>query len=161
MGSLDDDFFLWLERRQRDRHERVVDLIRSEGREDLIIDLEQKMREIANGVDQARSAWHSISVAQKRALAALDGRRCLRPSPASRSRYDATGGPEDAIGRVCGIDTIKALCIHGLVVRDPDSERVRFILTERGRFVLEHGRPQDESPNSSGTQTDPDGGEHG
>jgi len=60
-------------------------------------------------------------------------RRSVRPL-----KYNAMGGPHaELVG--AGIKTMRALCAHGLVHVDggaTDPER-KFVLTERGRFVLE------------------------
>lgn len=64
----DDALLFRLEQQWRDDRERVRALLREEGREDLIAEYDAKMRDMGSGVENARSIWHSISDAQRRAL---------------------------------------------------------------------------------------------
>jgi hypothetical protein len=132
-----EDVLLALEEESRRRLDAVRALLREKGRDDLVADLDAELRNVRLGVTAARSAWHSISPAQRRALEALRAGGWFRRSGGSTTRYDAVGGPE-GIANICGIATARALCAHELIacnggVFDPES---RFVLTERGRFVL-------------------------
>jgi len=101
-----------------------------------------RMRDLDSGVMGARNAWHSISPAQKRVMLILDTRRCLIRGTSSK-RYDAHGELH-ALANVCGIATVRNLAAHELVAWDGgtfDPER-KAVLTERGKFVLEHGQKQ-------------------
>ncbi|ACL60543.1 hypothetical protein [Methylobacterium nodulans] len=131
-----------LEREIRAMTERVKQMLREKGRPDLLAELERNLRDVETGVSQARSAWHSISPAQRRVLEALgDGRRLVREG-SSRTVYEAHGKPH-ALRRVARLATVRNLAARGLVDWDGgafDPER-RAVLSERGRFVLAKGRP--------------------
>lgn len=138
----EDDVFLAIERQSRARAESVRELLRGEGREDLIHDLDDKLREIKSGVMGAKAIWHSISAAQRRVLELLaEGRRAVRASY-SRTLYGAPGTPR-MVGRLCALPTLRALSARDLVAPEGgafDPERV-FVLTDHARFVLAHGKP--------------------
>lgn len=142
--TIDDEVFLQIERRSQEQRQRTHKMLCDAGRADLAIQLEKKYREIDNGTDGARSTWHSISPAQRRVLEVMETGRRLVQRDYQKTRYDAYGEPE-AVGNVCGIATVRNLCSRDLVhvdggVKNP--ERV-IVLTERGRFVLKHGRASD------------------
>lgn len=142
--TLDDEVFLEIERRSQEQRERTRKLLLESGRADLIIQLDQKYREIENGVDGAKSAWHSISQAQRRVLEIMGTGRCLRRSPGSRTRYHAYGEPH-AVGNVCGLPTVRNLCARDLCHVDGGAidPEAKIVLTERGKFVLKFGPPTD------------------
>ena len=52
-------------------------------------------------------------------------------------------GEPHALGNVCSLATARALCAHELLACDGTTfdPELRFVLTERGRFVLAKGRP--------------------
>jgi hypothetical protein len=138
----EDDVFLAIERQSRARAESVRKLLRGEGRNDLVRDLDDKLREIESGVDGAKAVWHSISSAQRRVLELLaEGRRAVRAAW-SRTQYNAPGTPH-MVSPLCGLPTLRALSARDLVAPDGgafDPERA-FVLTDRARFVLAHGKP--------------------
>lgn len=139
MASADDELLLRLDRESQARTERVIALLREEGREDLVTDLEQRLRDIRLGTDSARNCWHSISPAQRRTLEVMEpGRRLVRRSY-QKNRYDAHGQPF-AMSDVCGAPTVGALLAHDLIAHDQTTKGFHLSLTERGRFVLAHGR---------------------
>lgn len=93
-----------------------------------------------NGVMAARNAWHSISPAQRRLMELLPG-RTLWMSRHNGNLYEATGEPH-AIARAAGAPTVRNLVRRGLL-ECVDGWR-KVTLSERGRFVLAHGRPSSE-----------------
>jgi hypothetical protein len=140
---MNDDILQQIERDSRERHERVRQLILSEGRPDLLAELDGQMRRIHLGLDGAGSTWQSISNAQRKVLLLMAEGRHLRRAPSSRTRYDAIGEPH-AISNVCGLPTVRNLCARELCHVDGgamDPER-KIVLTERGTFVVKHGPSQ-------------------
>lgn len=124
-----------MERADMLRAGEVRNMLLAAGRPDLVEEFDNKMRDIRLGLDGARNCWHSISNAQRRALSMMaDGpleRRSMKPS-----RYVVRDN------FACRLATARALCAHELVAPDGgafDPER-RFAITERGLFVLRHGR---------------------
>ncbi len=145
--SSDDDILLALDREARRSNERVRAMLMEMGRPDLVKELDARLRDIRLGLDSARSCWHSISPAQRRVLKIMEPGRYLARSRGSRTRYNAYGEPH-AESNVCGLATLRALCAHELCHVDggaTDPER-KFVLTERGRFVLKHGQSLPEAP---------------
>ena len=57
-------------------------------------------------------------------------------------QYDAVDQTGQVSVRVCGSQTVRALVSHTLLVWDGGvfSPEAKAVLTERGKFVLEHGR---------------------
>ena len=104
---------------------------------------DRRMRDLDLGLTGARNAWHSISPAQRRVLVAAASvrsgrivRQSIRPSVYVRDG----GGP-----KLCGVKTVRPLCSRDLMAWDGgafDPEQAA-VLTERGRFVLAHGRSED------------------
>lgn len=139
----DDEILQRIERESRERHEGVRQLLFSEGRPDLVADLDAQMRRIALGLDGAGRTWQALSEPQRRVLRIMaTGRKLVRCSW-SRTRYGAVGEP-DAISVVCGLPTVRNLSARELIhvdggVLDPEKA---FVLTERGAFVVKHGPGQ-------------------
>ncbi len=133
-----------IEAQGRRRRQDVRTLIMESGHPDaaaILLQFEQNMRDVDTGIGGARSTWHSISLAQRRVLEALETRWYLMRASGSRTRYDAHGEPH-AEGNVCGIATVRNLIRRELLAVDGgafDPEK-KIVLTERGRFVLKHGR---------------------
>lgn len=100
-----------------------------------------KMRDVDSGVYGARMAWHSISAAQRRALvfAASGTGRLVKMN--YRSDYGRTVSG-DYPTRPIRIKTLRALCSHNLMAWDGGTfdPEAAAVVTERGRFVLTHGR---------------------
>jgi hypothetical protein len=137
--SDEDELLMRLYRDSKASTERVIAVLREAGREDLVAELEGKLRDVRLGLDSARSCWHSISPPQRRVLEAMEpGRRLVRRSY-QQTRYDAQGEPF-AMADVCGGPTVSALLAHGLIAHDQTPKGYHLVLTERGRFVLAHGR---------------------
>lgn len=132
---------LKLEREDQERTAAVRQMLIDEGRQDLADDLDRRLRDVRLGLDFARNCWHSISPAQRRVLELMEtGRRLIR-DPA-RPVYHAIGAPH-RFSDCCRLPTARALCAHELIVCDGTATdpEARFVLSERGRFVLQHGRP--------------------
>jgi hypothetical protein len=134
----DDELMQRLERESREKTERVREMLREGGHVDALAEFDKNMRDLALGVTGARATWHSISPAQRRALALLceSPRRFVR-SPGTVNYYDALGEPH-AIARAAGLRTVRNLAARDLLEWNGgafDPERVAT-LTERGRFVF-------------------------
>jgi len=138
----DEEIMFQIERRSQRQLARTRAMLMEAGRSDLVSDLDTNLRDIRLGLTGARSAWHSISKAQRSVLEVMVSGRWLVRSPASRTRYDAHGEPF-AVSNVCGIATIRNLTARDLLACDGTAfdPEARLVLTERGRFVLTHGRP--------------------
>jgi len=138
-GMTEDDILLRLEREDRARTASIRQMLIANGRQDLADDLDRRLKDIATGVDGARNCWHSISPAQRRAIELLAGGTAL----ARVGNSYIVVGRKGADVVACRLRTARALCAHELIapdgpVFDPEA---RFVLTERGRFVLDRGRP--------------------
>lgn len=136
----EDEVFLMIERDSMAKRQRTREVLLEAGRPDLVEELDRNLREVDNGVCGAKATWHSISAAQRRVLKIMEPGRYLRRAPASRTQYDAHGEPH-AVGRVCSLPTVRALCARDLCHVDggaTDPER-KIVLTERGKFVLKFG----------------------
>lgn len=139
-----DDISQEIERRSIASRERVRAMVLEAGRPDVLADFDRNMKEIDNGVMGAKNAWHSISDAQRRTLLVLSDGYELRSSRYNRNAYEGycLAGKRDALGLVCRIRTVRALCAHELAhvnggALDPEKS---IIITERGAFVVKHGR---------------------
>lgn len=122
------------------QREGVRQILKDAGRDDLVAELDRKIREIDTGIDGARRTWESISDAQRRVLTIVaTGKRLVR-SGGTKHFYDAHGEPH-ALPRVAGLKTVRNLCIRELLAWqdgafDPEAKAV---ITERGLFVVRHG----------------------
>ncbi len=102
-----------------------------------------RLRDLDLGITGARNAWHSISSAQRAVLIAAATtkkgrivRRTVKPSV-----YVRDGG----VDLLCRVATVRNLCERDLMAWDGgafDPEQAAA-LTERGHFVLRHGRPKE------------------
>lgn len=108
---------------------------------------EQAMRDHDFGLTGARNSWHSISPAQRRVLEALEPGRELVRLRCPRSGYGAvaTRSALGSIKRICRLPTVRNLASRGLLdwdggALDPEA---RAVLSDRGRFVLAHGKGRD------------------
>ena len=135
-----DPVLQWLEAEDRAKTEEVRQMLYADGRPDLVAKLDAKMRDIESGVYGARSAWHSISHAQRTALRYAEsvGGRLVRSS--LRPRYISVALTPDA-EKPIGIKTVRNLCAHDLMAWDGGAFNPEgaAVVTERGRFVLKHG----------------------
>jgi hypothetical protein len=131
-----------IERQMAADRERVRELIKREGTADDLDFYDQSMRDLDRGITQARNAWHSLSDAQQRVLAFLATDTVKLTKRVDSKVYDANTGRE-TIERVATLATIRAMAARELVqweggAFDPESI---VSLTERGRFVVDKGRP--------------------
>lgn len=97
-----------------------------------------RMRDLATGVTGARSVWHSISQAQRRALESAEQHGGRLDRVGIEYRHCARHQPYLPIY----VRTLRPLCSRDLFAWDggafdPESA---VVLTERGRFVLARGR---------------------
>lgn len=118
----EDDILIALEIEHERRIESVRRMMREAGRDDLVSELDARLRDIRLGISHARNVWHSISSAQRSVLLDLEAKR----TPKVRTWA-----------------TIRNLAVRGLVsiggcMLPGDSVE----LTEHGRFVLAKGQPQ-------------------
>ena len=130
-----------IDRESQEQRKRVRDLISESGRTDVLSQYNIDMREIDLGLKSARSCWATISPAQARALAIAGTGAVLWRKQAYPLQYTALNGPLGVVLRACSLATARALCAHELLAPDggafdPES---KFVITERGSFVLRHG----------------------
>jgi len=131
-----------LEREGAEQVERTKAVLGEAGRPDLVEDLDRRLRDGASGVTGARSAWHSISDPQRRALILLDGCHGRLVRPAGKATY-VVMGDRGQVAAGIRLATVRNLALRGLLewhggAFDPEAEAV---MTERAAFVLRHGRP--------------------
>lgn len=147
----DDELFLRLERESQQSADRLRALLREEGREDLIPEFDQRMRDIRLGLDSARGCWHALSSKQRFVLARMGAGRYIARSVANprvfhayQNGTEALSGQPGAILAICRLSTARAIAAHKLIhvaggAFDPEA---KFVITERGQFVLKHGAAQ-------------------
>jgi hypothetical protein len=147
MGRLFTDYDPILQQidyRSQQSRERVRAIIREAGRPDILTEFDRNMKDLDTGITSARSVWHSISAAQRRALMMLADGYELRRMPASRTKYEGYCAvrKRDAIGYVCPIGTVRALCARELahVNGGPLDPEKSIVVTERGQFIVKHGQ---------------------
>lgn len=131
-----------LEAESRQQTERVRSMLQEEGRPDLVEDLDRRLREIRLGITGARGTWNALTEPQRKVLLILlEGNRRLVRQRHSKHFYDVIGEPE-AVGRVAGLPTIRNLIARELLAPDGGAfdPEAAAVLTERARFVVEHGR---------------------
>jgi len=132
-----------LEAESPQQTERVRAMLHEEGRPDLVEDLDQRLRENRLGITGARATWHALTEPQRRVLLILlEGQRRLVRQAHSKHFFDAIGGPH-AVARVAGLPTIRNLIAPELLAPDGGAfdPEAAAVLTERARFVVQHGRP--------------------
>lgn len=139
-----DEVLQQIDYQSRQSRERVRSIVCEAGRPDVLEEFDRNMKDIDTGVTGARSAWHSISVAQRRALLLLADGYELRREPYSRTKYEGycANRKRDALGYVCSIGTVRALCARELAhvnggAMDPEKS---IVVTERGKFIVKHGQ---------------------
>ncbi len=102
------------------------------------------MRDHDSGVYGARMAWHSISPAQRRTLLFLAPGRVLVRCAWSHNFYDAVAAADrfSTIAKAARLDTVRNLARRELLAWDGGAfqPEARAVLTERGTFVVAHGR---------------------
>lgn len=125
-----------------ERTRRVRQFLMEEGRPDLLREFDDDMKKLRLGITGAQNCWHSLSAAQRRTIETLAaGRYRLARTLGSINFYDASGEPY-ALARVAGLKTVRNLAARELLDWDgtaDDPERAA-VLSDRGRFVLAHGR---------------------
>lgn len=122
---------------------RVRAILVGEGRADAADELDAKYRDINLGTYGARVTWNALSLAQRRTLILTEEGGGLERMDNS-SRYACAN---ERRFPVCSLPTARNLSARELITVDGGAldPEARFIITERGRFVLKHG-PQDPSP---------------
>jgi hypothetical protein len=138
-GERDVQFLM--ERQYSRQHEQFCNYLSSLGRQDLIDEYRARIRALDTGMTTARATWHSLTSVQQRVMEALESRWALCRTNWSKSRYEAIGGT-GAIFNFCGLPTVRKLVSHDLLAWDGGAfdPEARAVLTERGHFVLRHGR---------------------
>lgn len=129
-----DDTLARLDREDKRRQETLRVMLIEAGRQDLADDLDRKLRDIRLGLDSARATWNVLSFAQRTVMLHLERGGWLDMPPHSRTRFYAFG---PAIGDICGAPTVRNLMWRELVGWEAGR---KVVLTERGMFVLKHGR---------------------
>lgn len=142
----DDELLAWLEQRVNEQIDRVIEMLKAEGRPDLAKELEGRITEISNGIDGARATWSALSEAQRNVLLWMEqGGHLVSTSPANtRFALQFPAGPMGVSFPVPSALSIPG--IHGRTVNNPIHHELiswapdkKVILTERGRFVLKFG----------------------
>lgn len=138
-----------LDRESLQRAECLRALLREQGREDLIPEYDQRLKDIRTGVDSARGTWHALSGKQRYALRAMaEGRYIARSLMNPRVYHGYKNGTEALSGQpgvmlaLCRITTARPLCARELIhvdggALDPEA---KFVITEKGMFVFKHGQ---------------------
>lgn len=108
---------------------------------ELLANYDAKMRDIDSGVYGARMAWHSISAAQRRTLVFTSENGGRLDRVGKEYRVPRRHQPY----RPVFVSTIRPLCQHNLLAWDGTAfdPEVSAVITERGRFVLTHGRTEE------------------
>lgn len=136
----DYDIMQALERQGEKQMDRLRRELQHAGRQDLVDELNTKLREIGLGITTAQASWDALSGIQRFALKTLSERWYLARSIYYSPFYDAYG-PPDVIRRVCGWPTLRCLLNRKLCELDgegQDPER-KVIINERGSFVFKLG----------------------
>lgn len=118
------------------RRAAVRAIVEDLGPPELVARYDRDMRDIDLGITNARSEWHSISPAQRRALlTAAEHGRLDRVGKEYRhpKRYQPY--------RPIHVATIRNLCARDLLAWDGGAfdPEAAVVVTERGRFVVQHG----------------------
>lgn len=139
------DEFDQVERAEFDRYLRV-----ELGRPDLADNHARKMRDIDLGTYGARATWAALSKVQRSTLVAVSKtrsgkivRRTVKPSV-----YVLNG----EAGLLCRVRTLRNLCDRELLAWDGGAfhPEQAAVVTERGRFVVEHGPHPDRAAAAAG-----------
>ncbi|MFP5516804.1 MAG: hypothetical protein ACLGJC_27450 [Alphaproteobacteria bacterium] len=141
-AGTEEDVLHRLEAESRQQTERVRSMLQEEGRPDLVEDLDRRLREIRLGITGARGTWNALTEPQRKVLLILlEGNRRLVRQRHSKHFYEVIGEPE-AVGRVAGLPTIRNLIARELLAPDGGAfdPEAAAVLTERARFVVQHGR---------------------
>ncbi|MBK3801308.1 hypothetical protein GAY33_19150 [Azospirillum brasilense] len=138
----EEDVLHRLEAESRRQTEGVRAMLLEEGRPDLVEDLDRRLRESRMGITGARATWDALTELQRKVLLILlEGNRRLVRQKHSKHFFDAIGEPH-AVARVAGLPTIRNLIARELLTPDGGTfdPEAAAVLTERARFVVQHGR---------------------
>jgi hypothetical protein len=133
-----EDIQQWLDARDKAQSERMRQLLLSEGRPDLVAELDAKIKDIRLGLAQARSCWSALSAPQREALVYLSKHKQLvRHLPGVYGRTEGLGS---------GLPRFRLATVRNLIARQLvdleggafDPER-RVVISDRGRFVVQRG----------------------
>ncbi len=132
-----------IEREDLARRGRMEQILREEGRDDLVAEFRQNMRDVDTGVTRARNLWHTLTAAQRAALVGMQRTGNARLKRMDCSPMYGIDGPGVPLDRPVRLATLRKLAAHDLVdwdggAFDPEAGAV---LNEQGRFVLAKGRP--------------------
>lgn len=126
-----------LDQRLADERDEFVAWLREEAGDEAAERHLVKVRDIDTGVYGARMCWQSISYAQRRALsdAHKHGGRFDRVGKQYRDR------DRNQPYKPVYVSTVRSLCARELMAWDGGAldPEAAAVVTERGRFVLEHG----------------------
>lgn len=136
-----DDVIHDIDALQLEREARLRQILIDAGRIDILADYDRQMRDLRLGLSTARNVWHSISARQREALQALGTGATIERR---QSRYYRASVHGELLPGTYLLATMRALCAHNLAhvdggATDPEA---RFVITERGSFVLKHGAMQ-------------------
>lgn len=107
------------------------------GRPDLAAEYDAKMNDIRLGIDGARSTWGALSKAQRAVMELLEAGYHLLRRPSPSQRWDANGFANRSVPNVCGSPTVGNLMARDLACWAAGRS---IVITERGRFVIAHGK---------------------
>ncbi len=140
MSEQDYDIMQSLERMGEKQMDRVRRELQHAGRQDLVDELNTKLREIGLGITTAQATWDALSGIQRFALKTLSEHWYLARSIYFHPFYDAYGN-SGVVRRVCGWPTLKCLINRKLCELDgePRDPHRKVIINERGRFVFKLG----------------------
>lgn len=135
----DDDMLIHLDRAFDRQTERVRAMLMEHGRPDLVRDLDKKLDKIRSGIDGARATWNALSHSQRGALEFMgDGGARLEKDP-SGTLFTSYGHKQGYVARFRS-PTVRNLLSRELIGWATNGRKI--VVTERGRFVLKHGRNQ-------------------
>lgn len=140
MSANDYDVLQELDRQGERQMERVRRELQHAGRQDLVDELNAKLRDIRLGITGAQATWEALSGIQRFALKTLSERWFLSRSIYYPPFYDAYG-PPDVVWRICGFPTLKCLLDRKLCDLDGEGRDPfrKVTINERGRFVHKFG----------------------
>lgn len=133
----EDEILQIIEADMRRKRERIRAMILGTSGEQALADFDREMRNLDLGITPARACWDALTGRQRRTVEALRvGTALVRVGKSYRIT------PLEYLGAVCSLATARALCRRELLAPDGGAfdPKQRFVLTERGRFVLSYGR---------------------
>lgn len=144
-----DDILHRLERADREREASLRKMLIDAGREDILAQYDENMRNLRLGITGARNAWHSLSGKQRWVLQRMAAGRYVQKSVSNPRMFhgylngtEPLSGEPGAFLNLCRLSTLRSLSAHELIhvaggTLDPEA---KFIITERGLFVVKYGR---------------------